>query len=112
MPNIKSASKRLRQNKKRRTKNFAIKAKIKQIGKGIEKNLAANQKEEAKKELNLYFKAVDKAVVRGILKKNTGARKKSNFARALFSKKTAPSKEPKDKAPSASTEASQTKTDD
>ena len=87
MPNIKSAAKRLRQNKKRRTKNFAIKAKIKEIGKEITKKLSVNQEQEAKKDLDRYFKTVDKAVAKGILKKNTGSRKKANFARAIFSKK-------------------------
>lgn len=87
MPNIKSATKRLRQNKKRKARNFAIKAKIKEIGKEIIKKLSANQSEEAKKDLNMYFKTVDKAVSRGILKKNTGARRKSTFARAIFSQK-------------------------
>lgn len=85
MPNIKSAIKRLRQNKKRRTRNFAIKFKIKEIGKSITKKVLDNQVDESKKDLNLYFKAVDKAVSRGILKKNTGARRKSKFARAVFS---------------------------
>ena len=41
------------------------------------------KKEDAQKQLPTVYKAIDKAAKRGIIKKNTAARKKSRLSKAL-----------------------------
>jgi small subunit ribosomal protein S20 len=40
-----------------------------------------DDKKEAKKKLSLAYQAIDKAVKRGVMKKNTAARKKSKLSK-------------------------------
>jgi small subunit ribosomal protein S20 len=49
--------------------------------KKIEKAVKAGKKEDAVKMLSAAFAAVDKAAKRGVIKKNTAARKKSRLTR-------------------------------
>ena len=51
--------------------------------KNIKKFLAAGKSVEAREELSLAYKAIDKGVKRGLLKKNTAARKKSGLSRLI-----------------------------
>jgi len=83
MPVTKSAKKALRQNKKRRLRNLRRLEAMREIIKKIKKLIQENKKEEAKKLLPLAYKAIDKAVKRGVIKKNTGARKKSRLTRLI-----------------------------
>ena len=88
MPNIKSKIKNVRRIEKRRTYNRAIRSKIRTIAKRIDVCLQDDKKEENKeplsKLLSLYFKAVDKAQKRNVLKPNTAARRKSKMSKLLF----------------------------
>ena len=80
MPNTKSAKKALRQTKRLTVKNVSEKNKIKDL---IKKTLKAVESGKADdiKDLTVKFqKAVDKAIKRGWLKKNSGNRKKSRLA--------------------------------
>ena len=43
--------------------------------------LAVTSKADAKKKLSEAYKAIDKAVKRGVMKKNTASRKKSQLSR-------------------------------
>ncbi len=83
MPVTKSAKKALRQNKKRRLRNLRRLEAMREIIKKIKKLIQENKKEEAEKLLPLAYKAIDKAVKRGVIKKNTGARKKSRLTRLI-----------------------------
>jgi len=83
MPIKRSAKKALRQAKKRRALNLARKNALKSLSKKFEKLIAANKKDEAKKLLPQVYQAIDKASKRGIIKKNTAARKKSRLAKML-----------------------------
>ncbi len=82
MPNIKSAKKRVKviAAKTAINKNFtsAMRTDIKKANAAIEGNAA--DKDQA---VRLAIKKIDKAVAKGILKKNTAARKKSSLARKL-----------------------------
>ena len=49
----------------------------------IKKFLAAGKKTEAKTELSAAYQAIDKAMKRGLLKKNAAARKKSGLSRLI-----------------------------
>lgn len=80
MPHTKSAKKRLRQSIKRKIKNQKVKKEIKELIKQTKK-LADTKTEQDKilKILKLSIKKIDKAVSNKVLKKNTGARKKSRL---------------------------------
>ena len=81
MPIKESAKKALRQSKKRRRLNLARMNKMKQLIKKIRKLCLENKKEEAKKLLPEVYQAIDKTAKRGVIKKNTAARKKSKVTR-------------------------------
>lgn len=77
MPNTNFARKRDKQNERNRLRNVAIKSRIKTTEKTCLSCLSSE--EELKKNLSLYYKYVDKAIGKGVIKKNTGARKKSRL---------------------------------
>lgn len=88
MPNIKSAKKEYRKNIKRRTFNNNIEVNIKDL---IKKSHKAIEAKGAKAEelVKKTMKALDKAAQKGVIKKNTAARRKSRLALRLNkSKKT------------------------
>lgn len=88
MPNIKSKIKNVRRIDKRRLYNRAIRSKIRTLAKRIDVCLQEEKKEEKQETLSellsLYFKAVDKAQKRNVLKPNTAARRKSKMSKLLF----------------------------
>ncbi len=78
MPNLKSAKKELRKGKKCNLLNKTIKDNVKSLIKKSRK--AITGKDEQTKELVAQaMKAIDKAKQKGIIKKNTGDRKKSRL---------------------------------
>lgn len=79
MPRIKSAKKRLRKSKKRALRNKQVKDNIDYLERKARRAIKDKEKEKALGWLNKFIKAVDKAIQKGILKKNTGARKKSRL---------------------------------
>lgn len=85
MPNIKSQEKRDRQNIKRRTKNNLLEARIRTYQKKL--IVAVNEKnaEEAKKNIEMLYKHLDKAVKKGAVHKNFSANKKSKAAKLVNS---------------------------
>jgi small subunit ribosomal protein S20 len=83
MPTSPSAGKRVRQNLKRRARNRTVKSKVKTQ---ISKLLAALQSgevEASRREFRLAVQAIDKAVGKGVLHRNTAARRKSRLAATL-----------------------------
>jgi small subunit ribosomal protein S20 len=83
MPIIKSAKKALRQNKKRKAENLKIKNKMKGQIKKMKSFVENDKKKEAQENLDRGYKAIDKAAKKGIIKKNTAARKKSRLAKSI-----------------------------
>jgi small subunit ribosomal protein S20 len=83
MPIIKSAKKALRQNKKRKLENLKVKNKMKDQVKKIKSFVSNGKKKEAQENLSRGYKAIDKAVKKGIIKKNTAARKKSRLTKLI-----------------------------
>ena len=73
MPNLPSAKKRLRQDEKKRARNTAAKTRIKTE---VKKALAGEDSKTA-------FGAIDRAAAKGVIHKNTAARKKSRLAKRL-----------------------------
>ena len=77
MPNIKSAKKRVLVASKKTLRNQMIKTALKTAVKKFETAVASKNKEEAKAAYTQAVKKIDMAVTKGILHKNTAARKKS-----------------------------------
>ena len=80
MPNIKSAKKRLRQNAKRRANNRARMSALRTQVKRMEEAVAKGDRETAEAMLSTASRAFDQAAARGLIKKNTAARRKSQLA--------------------------------
>jgi len=80
MANIKSQIKRNKTNEKRRAFNQSYRSAMRSAIKNVETAVAANDKETANTNLTVAFSKIDKAVAKGIVKKNTAARNKSALA--------------------------------
>ena len=80
MPNIKSAKKRVLVTDAKTLQNQMFKTSLKTSIKKYEAALAAGDKALASETYKAAVKKIDKAVAKGILHKNTAARKKSNIA--------------------------------
>jgi small subunit ribosomal protein S20 len=83
MPITTSAKKALRASLRKRKFNEWRKNAVKRVSKNIKKLLIDKKLDEAQKTLSQAYKAIDKAAKRGILKKNTAARRKSRIARLV-----------------------------
>ncbi len=80
MPIIRSAKKALRASLRKKVVNDKRRKDMKEAVKEI-KVLTSNKKgAEAQKSLSEAYKAIDKAAKRGVIKKNTAARKKSRLS--------------------------------
>ena len=83
MPNIKSAIKRVNVIEKKTLRNNMIKSAYKTAIRRFEEALAAGNKEEATKLFSEATKKIDQACTKGVIVKNTAARKKSKMAQKL-----------------------------
>ncbi len=81
MANIKSAEKRIRQSEKNRAMNRAVKSKISTARSPIIEGKLS--KEEMKKAVAEYSSTLDKAVKKGVIKRNTADRRKARAAKRL-----------------------------
>jgi small subunit ribosomal protein S20 len=80
MPITKSAKQALKVSLKRRAMNDRNKKAVKESVKAVEKNPKAS---DSKQTLSKAFSALDKAVKRGVMKKNTASRKKSQLSKKV-----------------------------
>lgn len=83
MPNIKSAIKRVDVIKTKTLKNNMIKSSYRTAVKKFEQAVESNNVEEATKLFSDATKKIDQACSKGVIVKNTAARKKSNMAKKL-----------------------------
>ena len=83
MPNIKSAIKRVNVIEKKTLRNSMIKSDYKTAIRKFEESLEAGKKADSEKLIIEAIKKIDSACSKGILKKNTASRKKSNLAKKL-----------------------------
>jgi small subunit ribosomal protein S20 len=80
--NTRSAMKRIKQNEKRRLRNRAVRSTIRSSMKSA--RTATAEKSPPSKEIVLEaIRVLDRAVTRGVIHRNTAARKKSALARSL-----------------------------
>lgn len=83
MPNTKSAQKAMRQSRRRNVINQRTKYKFKSAVKTTRTAIAAGSKQEAAESLKKAMSAIDKAVKKDVMHKNTASRKKSRLAKAI-----------------------------
>lgn len=83
MPNIKSAKKRVKVIEKKTLRNNMIKSGYKTAVKKFEEAIASGNKEEAKVLFSEATKKIDQACTKGVIVKNTAARKKSSLSKKL-----------------------------
>ncbi len=83
MANIKSAKKRILVAEKNRLQNVAMKTMIKTAMKKVLELASAKDSEALKCALSKAYQLCDKAVSKGVLHKNTAARKKSRLTIAV-----------------------------
>jgi small subunit ribosomal protein S20 len=77
--NTKSAVKRIRQNERRRVRNRAVRSQVR----SALKEARAAQGAEQRTIVAEAIRALDRAVTKGVIHRNTAARKKSALARRL-----------------------------
>ena len=80
MPITKSAKKALRGSARKRGFNIKRKEAMKSAVKDVKKLVSEKKGSDALKSLKAAYQAIDKAAKRGVIKKNTAARKKSRLA--------------------------------
>lgn len=85
MPNIKSAKKRVLVSKAENERNKANKTLLKTNVKKFEAAAASGDKEAAAAAAKVAIATIDKSARKGILHKNTAARKKSSIAEKVNS---------------------------
>ncbi len=88
MPVSSSAMKRVRQTVTRTAQNREVKSRLKTAIRQFTEANNGNDKEAAYTSLNTALRLVDKAVAKGVIHKNNGARKKSLLTR-LYNKQNA-----------------------
>jgi len=81
MPNIQSAKKRVRVIAAKTARNKANNSALKTVIKKANLSLAAN--EDSTEAVRLAMKKIDQATAKGLMHKNTAARRKSSLARRL-----------------------------
>jgi small subunit ribosomal protein S20 len=80
--NTRSAMKRIKQNEKRRLRNRAARSTIRSSLKTA-RTAAAEKSAQSKEVVLEAIRVLDRAVSRGIIHRNTAARKKSALARSI-----------------------------
>ncbi|MBD3184855.1 30S ribosomal protein S20 [Candidatus Poribacteria bacterium] len=89
MANLKSSKKRIRSNKKKEARNRMLKSSLRNTLKSVEEAIQAGDIETAEANFNKAVSALDSAYTKGIMKKNTASRKKSQLARMINEAKSA-----------------------
>ena len=83
MPIIKAQKKSVRQSEKRRVFNDRRRRAMRLAIKTIKEFVAGKDYKSANDLIPTAYKAIDKATKRGVIKKNTASRKKSQVARMV-----------------------------
>lgn len=83
MANLDSSKKRIRSNERKRQRNVAVRTSVKTAIKRVEQAIAEGELETAQANFSSAVSTMDSAVAKGIIKKNTVSRKKSQLARKI-----------------------------
>lgn len=82
MPNTKSAARRVRNSARKQVRNTAVRTNVKTVVKKFRTALEAKQA-DSPEALRTAISTLDKAVKKGVMKRNTADRKKSRLTIAL-----------------------------
>lgn len=83
MPQVKSAKKRLKQNEVAAKRNSALKSRMRTSKRSFLEAVEAGDKDKAAETYAAYCSALDKAVKRNVIKRNTSSRSKRRGAEKL-----------------------------
>jgi len=83
LANDKSATKRARQNEKRRLRNKSSKTRIKNIVKDVRLAVSEKSNETALAELDIAKSIIDNAAKKGVIHRKTASRKISRLSRLV-----------------------------
>jgi small subunit ribosomal protein S20 len=83
VPNIKSAIKRVEVAERNRVRNRSWKSAVRTVRNEVTDSVKVADVKKAGDALSQAYETIDKAVSKGILNKNSAARKKSKLARAV-----------------------------
>ncbi|MEM6363026.1 MAG: 30S ribosomal protein S20 [Planctomycetota bacterium] len=83
MPNTASASKRLRQNEKRRLMNRSVRSSVRTQIKRVREAVTAGDLETARSEFRIAASKLDKAAAKNLIHKNAAARSKSRLNKLI-----------------------------
>ncbi len=83
MPNIRSAEKRVRADRKRRERNLDFASELKTFSRKFQAVLGSKDSKKAQELFRAFTKRLDQAATKGIIHRNTASRKKSRLARHL-----------------------------
>jgi small subunit ribosomal protein S20 len=91
VPNIKSAIKRVEVAERNRVRNKSWKSAVRTVRNELAESVKSGDPKKASNSLHKAYQVIDKAVSKGILHKNSAARKKSRMASQVLklSSKTA-----------------------
>ncbi len=80
MPNIKSAIKRVEVAERNRVRNKSWKSAVRTVRNELAEQVKTGDPKKASTALHKAYQIIDKAVTKGVLHKNSAARKKSRMA--------------------------------
>ena len=80
MANIKTQKKRIKQDAKRRLRNMTVKTRVKNTTKEALAAIDGKDEAQAKEAITAAISAIDKAASKGVIHRNSAARKKSMLA--------------------------------
>jgi len=83
MANLKTAKQRIKTNEISRQRNIAVKSRVKSYVKVAETALASGDTATSEPAFKSAIAEIDRAISKGIIHANTGARKKSTLARQV-----------------------------
>ena len=83
MPNIISSERSVKTDAERRARNFAVRSTIKTVSRKVLESVTAGNSDEAKALMVKASRTIDKAAAKGVVHKNSAARKKSRLALKL-----------------------------
>jgi small subunit ribosomal protein S20 len=83
MANHKSAIKKMRQDEVRRLRNKMYRTRLRTVVKSVEVALSEQNADVAKEAFQTAMPVIDKIASKGVIHKNTAARKKSRLAKRI-----------------------------
>jgi small subunit ribosomal protein S20 len=97
VPRIKSAIKRVQVTERNRVRNRAWKSYVRSARNRVEDAAKAGQPADTQKAMSEAFSKIDRAVTKGVLHKNTAARRKARLTKLVLRLSAAPTKATKAK---------------